>query len=93
MKSLIVELSTPAGPVFTANASSIDVRTEGGCFHLNSGERNFLNLIHATEITCRTADGTSVFALKNAVAGLNGGTFTVLAESIRRIQPGDDSVP
>ncbi len=88
MNNLTVELSTPGGPVFTATASSIDVRTEDGGIHVNSDEESFMNLIHATEITLRTAEGTYVFSLENAVAGLKGRTFTVLAERIRRIEPG-----
>ena len=91
MKTLSVELSTPKGRVFAANASSIDLRTEEGSVHLNSSEKSFLNLIHATEITLRTPDGTFVFGLKNAVAGLKGTTLSVLAEEIRRIDPEADS--
>ena len=44
-------------------------------------------MIHATEITLQTADGPCVFLLENAVAGLKGRTFTVLAERIRRAEP------
>jgi F0F1-type ATP synthase epsilon subunit len=87
MKTLTVELSTPKGRFFAATASSIDLRTEDGSIHLNSGEGSFLNLIHATEITLRTPDGVVVFGLKNGVAGLNGTTLSVLAESIRQIEP------
>ena len=43
-------------------------------------------MIHATEITLQTADGPCVFVLENVVAGLEGRTFTVLAESIRRVE-------
>ncbi len=91
MKCLKVELSTPAGPFFTAIASSVDLRTMDGSLHVNSGDESFLNLIHATEIICRTAGGTHVFDLTNAVAGLKGSTFTVLAERIRRVAPDADS--
>lgn len=86
MKRLTVELSTPAGPVFSASASSIDLRTGEGSLHFSSGEETYLNMIQATEIICRTADGTHVFGLTNAVAGLRGSRFTVLAEHIRRIE-------
>ena len=44
-------------------------------------------MVHATEITLQTADGPCVFVLENAVAGLKGRTFTVLAGSIRRVEP------
>lgn len=46
---------------------------------------SYLSLIHATEITLQTADGPCVFVLENAVAGLKGGIFTVLAERIREV--------
>ncbi len=91
MKHLTVKLSTPNGLFFTASASSIDLRTKDGCFHVHSGHQSFLNMVHATEITCLTTDGIYVFDLSNAVAGLKGRTFTVLAERIRRIEP--DGVP
>ncbi len=44
-------------------------------------------MIHATEITLLTADSPCVFVLQNAVAGLKGGNFTLLAESIRGAVP------
>ena len=87
MNHLTVELSTPSGRVFSAMASSIDVRTEDGSVHINPRDESYLNMIHATEITLQTADGPCVFVLENAVAGLKGHTFTVLAESIRRVEP------
>ena len=93
MKTLTVELNTPDGPFFAANASSIDVRTKDGCFHVNSDDESFLNMIHATEVTCQTPEGTHVFELANAVAGIKGRSFIVLAESIRRIKPGGAPEP
>ena len=87
MNELIVKLSTPRGPFYSATALSIDVRTEDGSVHINPRDESYLNMIHATEITLRTADGPCVFVLENAVAGLKGRTFTVLAESIRRVEP------
>ena len=87
MNDLTVELSTASGPFFTATASSIEVRTEDGSIHITPREESYLSLIHATEIILQTAEGTCVFMLENAVAGLKGRTFTVLAESIRRIEP------
>ena len=44
-------------------------------------------MTHATEITLQTADGPGRFVLENAVAGLKGRSFTVLAERIRRVGP------
>lgn len=87
MRDLKVELSTPSGLLFTATASSIDVRTEDGSVHITAREQSYLSSIHATEITLQTADGPCVFVLENAVAGLKGRTFTALAQSIRRIEP------
>lgn len=87
MTDLTVELSTPSGPFFTATATAIDVHTEDGSIHITPHEESFLNMIHATEITLQTPDGPCVFVLENAVAGLTGRTLTVLAESIRRVEP------
>jgi F0F1-type ATP synthase epsilon subunit len=86
MNDLNVELSTPSRRVFTAIASSIDVRTEDGSVHITPREESYLHLIQATEITLQTEQGPCVFMLENAVAGLKGRTFTVLAERIRRIE-------
>lgn len=87
MKDLTVELSTPLGRFFTVTATSIDVRTEDGSVHITPRDESYLNMVHATEITLQTAEGPCVFVLENAVAGLKGRTFTVLAERIRRLEP------
>jgi len=87
MNDLTVELSTSRGLFFSAMASAIDVHTEDGSIHINPREESYLSMIHATEITLQTADGSFVFVLGNAVAGLKEGSFTVLAESIRRVEP------
>ena len=87
MNHLSVQLSTATGCVFSGNATSLDVRTDSGSIHVNSNEESFLNMLHATEVTVQTPDGPRVFALDNAVAGLKGHCFTVLAESVRLIEP------
>ena len=93
MKFLSVKLSTASGCVFCGNASSLDVRTEDGSIHVNSNEESFLNMLHATEVTVQTPDGPQIFALDNAVAGLKGQNFTVLAERIHLVVPkaGEDT--
>ena len=93
MNDLTVELSTPSGRVFSATASSIDMCTEDGSVHITPRDESYLNMLHATEITLQTADGHCVFMLENAVAGLKGRTFTVLAERIRRVEPEVTSAP
>ena len=87
MNHLSVQLSTATGCVFSGSALSLDVRTDSGSIHVNSNEESFLNMLHATEVTVQTPDGPRVFALDNAVAGLKGHCFTVLAESVRLIEP------
>ncbi len=87
MKNLSVELSTAAGGFYSGIASSLDVRTDDGSIHVNSSEESFLSMIHATELTVQTAAGPLVFGLENAVASLKGRTFTVLAQSLRLIEP------
>ena len=84
---MTIELSTPKGRVFTAVAASIDVRTENGSVHINPSDGNYLNMIRATEITILTGNDRCVFMLENAVAGLKGDQFTVLAERIQRVAP------
>ena len=87
MNDLTVELNTASGRVFTGIATAIDVRTQDGSVHIGPNEESYLNMVHATEITLQTADGPCVFRLENSVAGLKGRTFTILAESIRRVEP------
>ena len=87
MNDLTVELNTASGRVFTGIATSIDVRTQDGSVHIGPNEESYLNMVHATEITLQTVDGPCVFVLENAAAGLTDRTFTVLAESIRRVEP------
>ena len=87
MNDLKVELNTASGRVFTGIATSIDVRTEDGSVHIGPNAESYLNMVHATEITLQTADGPCIFVLENAAAGLTGRTFTVLAESVRRVEP------
>ncbi len=87
MKHLSVKLSTASGCVYSGRVSSLDVRTIDGSVHVNSSEESFLNMIHATELTVQTAAGPLVFALENAVASLKGRSFTVLAQSLRLIEP------
>jgi F0F1-type ATP synthase epsilon subunit len=86
MKDLTVALSTPSGRFFAGTATSLDVRTEDGSVHITPHNESYLNMIHATEITLQTRNGPFVFVLENAVAGLKEGSFTVLAESIRRVE-------
>lgn len=88
MKPFKVTLSTATGCIFSGVATSLDLRTENGCMHVNSSEESFLNMIHATELTLQTVDGPVVFALDNAVASLKGRHFTVLARSLRIIEAG-----
>ncbi len=72
MNHLSVQLSTATGCVFSGSATSLDVRTESGSIHVNSNEKSYLNMLHATEVTVQTPDGPQVFALDNAVAGAEG---------------------
>jgi len=87
MKPLSVKLSTANGCVYAGSASSLDVRTDDGSIHVNSNEESFLNMIHPIEVTVQTPEGPRVFALDNAVAGLKGHNFTVLAENIHLVEP------
>ena len=99
MNHLSVQLSTATGCVFSGSASSLDLRTEDGSIRVNSNKESFLNMLHATEVTVQTWDGPRVFSLDDAVAGLKGHRFTVLAESVLLIvaetigESADSSLP
>ena len=94
MKDLMVELSTAEGRVFAASVTSIDLRTgDGTIVNITPQLENYVSTTDASEITLQTADGPCVFVLENAVAGLKGRTFTVLAESIRRVEPDAFAAP
>ncbi len=83
----MVELSTPAGRVFAASVTAIDLRTgDGTVVNITPQHESYVSTTDASEITLQTADGPCAFVLENAVAGLQGSRFTVLAESIRRVE-------
>lgn len=87
MNHLSVQLSTATGCVFSGNVLSLDLHTENGSVHINSNEESFVSMVDATEVTIQTSDGPHIFALDNAVAGLKGQIFTILAERVRLINP------
>lgn len=86
MKDLTVELSTPAGCVFNAVASSINLHMEDGGVYITSRHASHLNLTQVTRMTFQTAAGPCAFIVENAAAGLHGRCFTVLAERIQRVE-------
>lgn len=85
MKDVTVELSTPKGRVFAGITKSIDLRTDDGSVHITPRENCYLSMVHATEVTLQVEQETLVFVLENAVASLQPGSLTVLAESIRQV--------
>lgn len=85
--TVLVELNTPKGIVFSAQATSVELRTTDGVIAINPREESYLNLTQATRITLCVGTDFLTFELENAVAGLKGDRFTVLAESIRRVEP------
>lgn len=85
--TVLVELNTPKGSVFSAQAASVELHTTDGVIAINPREESYLNLTQTTRITLCVGTDFLSFVLENAVAGLKGDRFTVLAESIRRVEP------
>jgi F0F1-type ATP synthase epsilon subunit len=84
LKTLIVELNTPKGSVFSGLAAGVELRTTDGVIAINPQEESYLNLTQTTQITLRVGTEFLDFVLKNAAASLREGMLTVLAEDIQR---------
>lgn len=82
LKTVMVELSTPRGSVFSGPAGGVELRTTDGTIAINPREESYLNLTRTTEITLRVGTEFLRFRLKNAAASLREGQLTVLAEEI-----------
>ena len=54
-----------------------------GLIAITPWEKNYLSLMHTTEITLRIGSEFLPFVLENATASLTVGRLTVLAEEIR----------
>jgi F0F1-type ATP synthase epsilon subunit len=81
-KTVIVELNTPRGSIFSGSASGVELRTTDGAIAINPREESYLSLTHTTELTLRVGTEFICFGLKNAAACLRNGRLTVLAEEI-----------
>ena len=86
LKTVVVELSTPQGPVFSGNAVGVELRTNDGTITIGPRDENYLNLTRTTEITLRVGTEFTRFVLKNAAASLREGRITVLAEEIHAVE-------
>lgn len=89
LKSVMVEMNTPKGSVFSGQASGVELRTTHGAIAINPQD-SYLNLTETTQITLRVGTEFLTFALENAAASLRDGRLTVLAETIEQVNPGDD---
>jgi F0F1-type ATP synthase epsilon subunit len=83
--TMVVELNTPAGSVFSGHADGVELRTTDGVIAIQPGEESYLNLTQTTEITLRVGTEFLTFVLKNAAASLRDGQLTVVAEEVRLI--------
>ena len=80
--NLTVQLSTPQGPVFSGEISSVELRTfDGSVLVLPPGEA-IISMIASSTITLRQRTESRSFHLKNASVGLRGPRLTILAEVI-----------
>ena len=87
LKSVMVEMNTPKGSVFSGPADGVELRTTDGAIAINPQDESYLNLTQTTQITLRVGTEFLTFVLKNAAASLREGRLTVLAETIRQMEP------
>lgn len=81
-KTVMVELSTSQGSIFSGRAGSVELRTTDGAIAITPRNESYLHLTRTTEITLRVGTDFLRFMLKNAAASLREGRLTVLAEEI-----------
>jgi F0F1-type ATP synthase epsilon subunit len=84
--TVMVELNTPHGSVFSGPADGVELRTTDGAIAINPRAESYLNLTHTTELTLRVGSDFIRFVLKNAAACLRDGRLTLLAEEIYEAQ-------
>lgn len=84
IQSVLVELSTPHGNVFSVQAEGVELRTTDGVIAINPQDESYLNLTQMTQLTLRFGTEFVTYRLKNAAASLRTGRLTVLAEEIER---------
>jgi F0F1-type ATP synthase epsilon subunit len=83
LKTVMVELNTPRGSIFSGPAAGVELRIKKGAVAINPREESYLNMIHPTELTLRVGKEFVHYVLKNAVASFLKGRLTVLAEEIQ----------
>jgi len=81
--TMVVELNTPAGSVFSGHADGVELRTTDGMISIQPSEESYLNLTETTQIMLRVGAEFLTFALNNAAASLRNGCLTVVAEEAR----------
>lgn len=87
LTSVMVELNTPKGSVFSGQAGGVELRTTNGVIAINPQDESYLNLTETTQVTLRIGTDFLTFALVNSAASLREGRLTVLAETIRQVEP------
>ena len=83
LTTVMVELNTAKGSVFSGEAGAVELRTTDGVIAINPQEESYLNLTQTTQITLRIGTEFLGFVLENAAASLRDGRLTVLAENIQ----------
>jgi len=86
LKSVMVEVNTPKGSVFSGQVAGVELRTTDGVIAINPQDESYLNLTKVTQITLRIGTEFLNFALVNAAASLRDGRLTVLAEEIHEVE-------
>lgn len=88
LKTLLVELNTPRGSVFSGRVGGVELRSTDGVVSINPQEEIYLNLTQTTEMTLRVGTEFKSFVLKNAAVSLGNGLLTVLAEGVEPMPAG-----
>jgi F0F1-type ATP synthase epsilon subunit len=84
VKTVMVELSTPRGSIFSGSAGGVELRITDGSITINPRDEGYLNVTHITELTLRVGTEFVHYVLKNGAASFRKGRLTVLAEEIQK---------
>jgi hypothetical protein len=85
VKSVIVELNTAEGHVFTVQAEAVELRATEATIAINADNESYYTMNEATGMMLRVGEEFLSFALRNAAAKLRDGQLIIVAEDARRV--------
>ena len=80
--SVLVELMTPKGKVFSGRAAAVRFSPANAVVQLESGAASFIGLINSGELVLRIGNKFQFFSVLRGSASIREGRLTVLAETI-----------